>query len=707
MLYINDVIQMPYEKVQYRILYLNRRDNEAWLYPLFGKNPLPKFALASDLYNQLDQQKIKVVAGHVEGVNLKPTQKAIESRDDAFNKIKPLIEATPQIFIPSERSQLVRERAAEAQCSQNTLMRLLRLYWSEGQTRNALLPKFHKRGSTVKLTCGRGRRPKYEKRDIYQLTEDDVVIFEKVIRSKYLKGVTATIQGTFDLMEQEHYSIVTSEGERIPKSPGESPTIDQFRRYFKVHYSPETVIRGREGDKAFELDHAAKLGSAELSVYTAGDNFEIDATIADVYVVFYSDRTKIIGKPTIYFIVDSKTWLIVGFYIGLEHPSWPAALDAVVSIAEDKEALCNRYGIPYEPSDWPAVGVLPKQFTADRGSDVISRDSTRLADALHVDVRNLPSKEAKRKPHVECSFKLIQRPLANEIPGYEPPENAKKRQGKHYAQDACLTLDEFTAVIVKAIIKANQSPRPGYPLTPKQTLAGLIPTPINLWNHEVGNRAGALSRFSRESIRNALLPTETASVTAEGIYFRNCFYSCNEAVKRKWFERARRGVFPVTVSFDRRLVDEILIHDELNPTKRFVATLSEKSAFLRGMSFGEVEALDFERKCLDKAGKQVTRRQKFDFSSTVGPIVDSAKAETKKQTKGVSRTARKKDIREDRAAQLAIERQEKARMQPQPTSASKTSAEVIHLAAPQPSSAPAATPNPRNSRLLAMLNGHN
>lgn len=705
MLYINEVIQMTYDKVQYRILYLNRPNNEAWLYPLFGKNPLPKFALASDLDHQFEQQKIKVVAGQASQFLATPSVKAIEERDAAYEKIKPLIAEVPRIFIPADRNQLIKERAMEAQCSPNTLMRLLRLYWAEGQTKNALVPAYHKRGSTKTLTSGRGRRPKYEKRDIYQLTEEDIVIFRKVIKSKYLKGVTATIQGTFDVMDSEYYSVVSSEGKRIPKPPGESPSIDQFRRYFKVHFSPEAVIRARDGDKAFELNHAAKVGSAELSVYTAGDNFEIDATIADVYLVFYADRTKIVGKPTIYLIIDSKTWLIVGFYIGFEHPSWPAALDAVVSIGEDKEALCKRYGVKYNPADWPAVGILPKQITADRGSDVISRDSTQLADALEVVVRNLPSKAAKRKPHVECSFKLLQRPLADHIPGYAPPENAYKRQGKHYDQDACLTLDEFTGVMLKAIIKANNSPKPNYPLSPAQTLSGLIPTPINLWNHEIRNRAGALSRYSYEFIRHALLKMEEASVTAEGIYFRNCFYSCPEATKRGWFERARRNAFAVTVSYDRRLVDEILIHDELNPGKTFVATLSEKSSFFQGMSFQEVEAVSFERTCIKKAGEQVTRRQKMMFKSEVDPVVIAAKAETREETKGMSKAARTKNVREDRAAQLAIERQEKARLQPR--NEPKTPAEVIPLHAPQPTSAPAAAPNQRNSRLLAMLNGNN
>lgn len=702
-MYLNDVIQMSYDKVQYRIVYLNQRDNEAWLFPLFGKNPLPKFCFASALEQDYENNKFKVISGVGEAIHVHATEKAIRDRDIAFERIKPLVEAAPQIFVPSHRNLLINSRAQELGCSPRTLIKSLRQFWAGGQTRNALLPEYHKRGTSNLLTSGRGRPPKYEDRCIYQLTEADLAIFTKAIESKYLKGKTATIQGTFDAMEREHYSVVTSEGELIELAPGEGPSIKQFRHFFKTHYSPEAVIRAREGDAVFELDHAAKLGDAELSVYTAGDNFEIDASIADTLLAHARNIARIVGKPTIYLIVDSKTWLIVGFYVGFELPSWPAALQAVVSIAEDKEALCRKYGIAYTPSDWPATGVLPKQFTADRGSDVISRDSTRLVDCLEVDVRNLPSKQAKRKPHVECSFKLIQRPMSEHVPGYEPPENAKERQGKHYDKNVCLTLEQFTVIIINAIIKANNSPRPNYPLTPQQTLDGLIPTPINLWNYEIRTRAGALPRYSEEFIRTALLPREVATVTMEGIRFKDCLYTCPEAVKRGWFERARRGVFNVKVSFDRGLADNILVHDELNPGKTFTASLSEKSNCFLGLSFQEIEAIHYERKCLDKQGQQVTKRQKFKYHSAVGPVVEEAKAELKKLPKGLSRTARKKDIREDREAELALERQQKALLAPKTTQ--PTSADVVHLPAPKPTNE--SQPNQRNSRLMALLNGTN
>src|SRR5690606_24251979 len=76
-----------------------------------------------------------------------------------------------------------------------------------------------------------------------------------------------------------------------------------------------------------------------------GHYYEIDATIADIYLVSSEDVNKIIGKPTLYLIIDRKSRLIVGFYFGLENASWNGAMQAILCISENKRGLCARYGV--------------------------------------------------------------------------------------------------------------------------------------------------------------------------------------------------------------------------------------------------------------------------------------------------------------------------------------------------------------------------
>lgn len=701
MIYLNDIVEFTKEGRKFRIVFLNHSRNTAWLYPLFGKNSVPIFIDTTILEELLSKRTVMLCKGVEQHFQTRASPAAIQKRDSAFDSIKPLIE-TEAIFRPAERNELINSRAVELKCSPQTLWRTLRLFWLGGQTRNALIPKFHLKGSTEGATSNRGRRPKYTARNIYQVTDVDLRIFKKAINSGYLKGVTATIAGTHAAMLRKHYSVVDSEGLLQPKAPGEFPTLEQFRRYFKNNYSSETVIRSREGNAEFELNHRAKLGSAELSVFTVGDRYEIDATIADVFLVSSADRRVIVGKPTLYLVVDSKSWLIVGFYTGFEQPSWPAALQAIASIAEDKKTLCGRYGLTYSPKDWPADGVMPKQFVGDRG-EMISKASSSISDELEVTILNLPSKMANRKPHVECGFKLIQRPMAEHIPGYEPPENFRKRQGKHYDKDASLTLEEFTGIILRAITRFNNSARAGYPLTPAQTYEGLIPTPCNVWNHEIRTRSGALRRYSSDYIKRALLPRGKATVTREGIRFSECYYACEESIQRGWFTRAGRGAFEVIVSYDRRLVDNILVHDPINPGQVFISSLVEKSAIFKGLSLREVEAVAFKREMIRQEGQYRSRRRDFEFHSAVDPITNTARAEAQIQSRGKSRSSRKVDIREQRATELTLERQQKATMA-KPKNEQNT-AEVVSISSFK--SPIQTTPEQaRNAKLIEMLNGN-
>ena len=76
-----------------------------------------------------------------------------------------------------------------------------------------------------------------------------------------------------------------------------------------------------------------------------GDRFQIDATSADIYLVSRFNRHRIVGRPTIYVVVDVFSGMIVGLYVGFEYPSWLGAMMALVNAATDKVDWCRQYGV--------------------------------------------------------------------------------------------------------------------------------------------------------------------------------------------------------------------------------------------------------------------------------------------------------------------------------------------------------------------------
>lgn len=679
MIHINDVLETEDTKSLDRVVHIDYRENEIWLFALSHATALPKYSPLSLVEDEMAEKKRRVFEGTpVSTINM-PSPAAIAFRDQAYGRIKTLV-GTADILEPGKRSKLVEERANALGCSPQTIYSDLRNWWKNGMTPNALLPRFHARGSSEGLTLNRGRPSVFVKRPNFQVTQKDKEQFERAIKDFYLKNDYDTLASAYQRLLEDYYSYVDGENQRRIKPEGECPSEQQFRYFFRKLLPAETVLRKKKGDAEFELNHRAKLGSLIHEAYTVGDLYEIDATIVDNYIVAELNRGFIIGKPTLYVVICRKSSLTVGFYLGLEEPSWPAAMQAIKSISENKADLCERYGVEYDPEDWPAHAILPKEIVADRGPEMIGENSEKLADGLEVVVRTLPARRADRKPVVECQFKLIQRSIANVAPGYTPPENAKKRQGKHYEMDACLTLKELTTIILRDIIRLNRSPRNGYNLSPSYALDGIQPSPINIWNTEVRARAGALPRISEEQIRFALLPKAEATVTRAGIQLGEvCFYTCPEAMRRGWMVIAgQRGSFTVRVSYDRRLVDSIYIHDNTDPTKFFVATLLDKCSDYRGLSFQEVEAIEYFQKVLQRQGQHISRQNLLDAHQVQDPVAKKALQEMKSVTTGKTRSSRKKDIAEDRKNERRRERQQDARI-PRPLSTDQPIAEVISL----------------------------
>jgi hypothetical protein len=711
MLYKNQLYEHKASGQRIRILELDSKSQTVWVFNITNPKALPKAYELGDLEAAITNQEFVAVTAQPNETVLHPSDTAKQRQNKAYACIEPLIK-TPDIFDPHKRNALVNARAKELSCSPQTIYKYLRTWWRDGQSRNALTPRFHRIGSRSGVTGNRGRPPVFMDRTIYQLTETDHQHMQDVLKRYFLKSAVFTLSATYQRMLEERYSYIDSEGIRRIKAPGEYPSEAQFRWFVQKNLPKEASIRARKGDAHFELNHRAKLGSLRHETYTVGDVYEIDATVADVLLVHPDDRSKIIGKPILYMVRDRKSNLCVGFYVGIENASWPAAMHAIKSISEDKAALCKRYDLPYDPADWPANCVFPKTFIADRGSDMLSGGSSQLAESLEITVQNLPTRRGDWKPHVECGFKQTHRSIADCIPAYIPPEDFGKRQTKDYSRDAALTLEEFTRILLAAIIRSNRTPIKNYDLAPQYLLSSMQPTPINIWNAEIQDRAGLLTQYSEELVRFALLPRMQATVTREGIRIGNCYYSAPEAIAKEWFISAGRARFNVTVSYDRRLVDAIYVHDDRDPTKYFAGQLLDKCSHFRGRSFAEVESLNYLVTTLRHEGLQVKRQLQADFHSQVAPMIKEAKHEAKVASKGKSRSARKKDTVAARADVLRTQRQVDARLLPE-TPPEKEAAQVIPLpSAGKPPQAlgeseqtHSATTKSRQQKYMELMNG--
>ncbi|MBF4354780.1 transposase, partial [Vibrio anguillarum] len=224
------------------------------------------------------------------------------------------------------------------------------------------------------------------------------------------------------------------------------PTERQFGYFYKKEYTSIEVTRKREGEINYLKDHRPILSTSTVEVPGPGYLYQIDATIADVYLVSELNREEIIGRPTLYFVVDVFSRAIVGMYIGLENPSWVAAMEALSASMADKVEYCAQFDIEITPDMWPMQG-LPENLIGDKG-EILGRHVEVLSKAFHVDIQNTPSFRADWKGAVERYFRTTQTKMKPFVEGYVTKNPiGKKRHGNDYRQDGILTLKEFTKMM--------------------------------------------------------------------------------------------------------------------------------------------------------------------------------------------------------------------------------------------------------------------
>ena len=122
----------------------------------------------------------------------------------------------------------------------------------------------------------------------------------------------------------------------------------------------------------------------------------------------------------------------------------------------------------------------------------------------------------------------------------------------------------------------------------------------------------------------ALLPMDKASVTERGIYFKGMYYSCEEALKGLWFEKAKsKGTYRMKIYYDPRNMGAILVE---NPTGTEVVRceLVEWETKYAGKQLDKVWYEQEKEKLRNKELKAKELEAKINLEKPIESIVDSA-----------------------------------------------------------------------------------
>lgn len=398
------------------------------------------------------------------------------------------------------REQKISEIVEQSGLGKTKVKKLLSRYWQRGMNKNALLPDYTNsggRGKTKTLTKEKVGRPRKvtisgEHQAGINITEEVKLQFEHAINKYYRKTNNYALKDVYHFILRDFYSERYKENGELKYRIWEAnriPSYHQFYYWFKKFEDPKKDIQFRKSAKEFELKHRPILSDSKSETNGPGTRFQIDATIADIYLVSSFDVNKIIGRPVIYAIIDVYSRIITGIYAGLEGPSWLGAMMALDNMVADKVEFCQQYGIEITEEQWPTQH-LPEIIIADRG-EFEGYSVENLINNLNIKIENTTAYRGDLKGIVERKFRTLNGKVKQKAPGAIQKE-FRERGDPEYQLKAILNLKEFTAFIITLVLQHNHKIIDKYPVEKEMITDGLIPTPINLWNWGIQNRKGRL-----------------------------------------------------------------------------------------------------------------------------------------------------------------------------------------------------------------------
>ncbi|MFN6461029.1 MAG: Mu transposase C-terminal domain-containing protein [Nostoc sp. DedVER02] len=654
-----------------RVLWIDPSGQDMVTIEINNSKALPKWQKFKEVETAIISKKMCILEVDPYSGLLRPESAISENhrqrRDHAWNVIAPLVEGEIElIFDARTRGQLIRDTVKRTGCIKKTIYHYLRRYWQGGQAKNTLLPLFDRCGAKGKekkpSNCKRGRPSKLSKVTNIPLgiNVDDEIrhSFQRGIKLFYEKQQGITLNNAFDetLKKFFHKGYEIRDKVLVPVLPpaSELPTFAQFRYWYDKERDISREKISREGQRRFNLSYRAILGNSTQMAYGPGSVYQIDATIGDIYLVSSLDRNRIIGRPVIYFIIDTFSRLITGFSVSLEGPSWLGAMLALENATKDKVAFCQEYGIQIDEADWPSHH-LPEKILADRG-ELEGYNADNLVNALDIGISNTPPYRADWKAIVERNFRLSNDKMIHWMPG--AVYQKRERGDKDYRLDAVLDLNQFRKLMIYCVLDHNKDHRMQWYRMDEFMIQDYVdPYPLDVWNWGIRNRVGHLRQMASEIVKLNLLPTAEASVTAQGIYYKGLLYTCQLALREQWFVKARiKGRWKVPIAYDIRSLNTIYLR--LDDSRHLEpCELIETETTFRGRNW--YETVDYFE--LQKQGKEIamTRQQssKATFQAQVDQILGEAKEQTEKALTGQSKRSRTKNIRENRKSERESERE--------------------------------------------------
>ena len=457
------------------------------------------------------------------------------------------------------------------------------------------------------------------------LTDEIRTYFDEAIKD-FLIGRAKTKKDAYMTMIEKHFinEEETPTGIRVSVLPDNlRPTLKQFLNYTRVRVPQEEIDKAKTSAREQRNNKRLLLSDNLQGVMGPGDLWEVDECEIDLSLVSVENPSVTVGRPIVYVMIDVYTRMIVAYSVAFDNNSVLGITNCFLNLLDDKQELCNRFGIQIGANEWPSK-ILPLRLRSDYGAEYISHAMDTICCKLGVAKELVSPATGSLKGQVEQLFHQIHAAQNSLLEGKGLIE---KRYDSNHHQEAILNIQEFEAVLLTYIVGHNRKYMEKYPLTKDMRQQNVEPRPIDLWKYGVSLNGSPRPITNEVMFRHSLLLPVKASVGRAGITFKGLFYINlqDEALLRDMYLASTHGKKKLeSACIDPRNIGHLYY---IREGKLMTASLNYKKTGMKeyeGMTLSEYNALHNKKKDDDAIGRETNLQMDIAIRDRQAKIVSEA-----------------------------------------------------------------------------------
>lgn len=379
---------------------------------------------------------------------------------------------------------------------------------------------------------------------------------------EYLSGKANTINDAFNNLLYRYYSYIKEDENGIVRDlypPNQRPTYKQFYNYLNKVVDKDDIEKAKTSIAEQRNNSRLLLSDNLKDVDGPCSLVEVDECEVDVFLVSSEDRSKVIGRPIVYALIDVYTRAIIAVSVSLENNSYKGITNCLLNLIEVKKEQCKKYGIEIGDNVW-VDHFLPHRIRSDYGSEYISYEYERVCNEFGIQRELVSPGTGSMKGQIEQLFHQMHT-AQNAV--LENNGLITKRHDSNHKETAVLTIDEFNGFLYSMVVVHNSKYMKNYPLTSDMRKKKVKPIPSELWAYGVNKYGSPKPILNDMQFRYALLKDATASVSRDGVTFKNLkYFNENDKDLLSMMTKAGDRRIKLDCRYDERCVDHLYYEDK-------------------------------------------------------------------------------------------------------------------------------------------------